>query len=257
MSEFKGFDKDFSLEGKVAIVTGSAKGIGKAVALLFAEKGADIVLVDMDQAVKDTAAEVEKFGVKAFPLVYDISIIENCQKVVQDVLDNFDTIDILVNSAGVALVDDVEKITEEIWDKNMDVNAKALFFMSQAVGKEMIKNKKGKIVNLASAAGTIAFEQHAAYCASKAAVVMVTKTMAYEWAKHSINVNCLSPTVTLTEMGRTVWVGEVGENMRKQIPIGRFNEPVEIAAAALYLASDASNTITGVDLYIDGGYAVK
>jgi NAD(P)-dependent dehydrogenase (short-subunit alcohol dehydrogenase family) len=255
--EYKGFDKNFNLSGKIALVTGSAKGIGKAVAKLYAEKGADIIMVDMDESVKAAAEEIIKLGRKALPLVYDVTKTENISKIVSESLNKFGRIDILVNSAGVALVDDAEKITEEMWDKTIAINLKAIFMLSQAVGKEMIKNKKGKIVNLASIAGPIAFDKHAAYTASKAGVIGLTMNMAIEWAKYGINVNSISPIVTLTEMGRTIWVGEIGEATKKFIPIGRFNEPEEIAAVAVFLASDATDMITGQNIIIDGGYSIK
>ncbi len=257
MGEFKGFDKNFSLEGRVSLVTGAAKGIGKAIALFFAEKGSDIVLVDIDEAVNEVADQISKMGKKALPLVYDITQIDNVNTIVKEAIAQFDKIDILVNNAGVAFVDYADILSEESWDKTMDVNAKAPFLMSQAVGKEMIKRKSGKIINIASIAGTIAIDEHAAYCASKAAVILLTKVLALEWAKHDITVNSISPTVTLTELGKKVWSGEAGENMKKLIPTARFNDPEEIAASALYLASDAANNVTGMDLIIDGGFTIK
>jgi glycerol dehydrogenase len=258
MAEFKEFDKNFSLHGKTAIITGSAKGIGKAIAEMFAEKGANLILVDIDSAVKDLANELEHKKRKILPLVYDISKSENIEKIVSESLKSFPGgIDILVNSAGVALVDDAENLSEEIWDKTIAINLKALFMLSQAVGRKMIKNKKGKIINIASIAGPIAFEKHAAYTASKAGVIGITKNLALEWAKHGINVNSIAPIVTLTEMGKTVWVGDLGENMKKKIPIGRFNDPSEIAAVALFLASDATDMITGHNIVIDGGYSIQ
>jgi len=256
LTDFKGYDKDFRLDNKITLITGSAKGIGKAIAELFSEKGSNLILVDMDKSVCDVSEALSK-KVKTLALVYDISISANIPKIVSDSLKVFPKIDILVNSAGVGLIDDAESISEEIWDKTIAVNLKAIFMLSQAVGREMIKNKKGKIINIASIAGPIAFEKHSAYTASKAGVIGLTKNMALEWAKYGINVNAISPIVTLTEMGRTVWVGEVGENMKKKIPIGRFNDPSEIAAAALFLASDATDMITGHNLIIDGGYSIQ
>jgi NAD(P)-dependent dehydrogenase (short-subunit alcohol dehydrogenase family) len=257
MAEFKGFDKNFGLSGKTALVTGSAKGIGKAIALMFAEKGADIILVDMDPGIKEVSGEIKKMGRNAIEFICDISLTENIDKIVKESILTFSKIDLLVNSAGVALVDDAEKITEDIWDKTMSVNLKALFILSQAAGKEMIKQGKGKIINIASIAGPIAFEKHAAYTTSKAGVIGLTKSMALEWAKYGINVNSISPVVTLTEMGKSVWVGELGETMKKKIPVGRFNDPSEIAAVALFLASDATNMITGQNIIIDGGYSIQ
>ncbi len=255
--EFKGYDKNFGLAGKVALVTGSAKGIGKAISLLFAEKGADIIAVDMDEEVKKVAAEIEKLGRKCLPVTQDLTDYKNLNKLVQAGIKEFGKIDILVNNAGIAQVDFVEDIPENFWDETMAVNAKAPFILTQLVGKEMIKKKSGKIINIASIAGTIAFEKHAVYCASKAAVILFSRVCAIEWGKHGITVNTISPIVTLTEMGKKIWVGEVAKETLKTIPVGRFNYPEEIAAGALYFAADASNTVTGMDLVIDGGYSVK
>lgn len=255
--EYKGFNKDFNLNGLVSLVTGAAKGIGKAVALLLAEKGSDIILVDIDNAVSKVGEQINQMGRQSLALIYDITKASNVEKIVKESVDKFGKIDILVNNAGISFVDDAEKLTEEAWDKVMDVNAKAPFIMSQAVGKVMIKHKFGKIINIASVAGTLALDKHAAYCASKGAVIMLTKVLALEWAEYGITVNSISPIVTLTDLAKIVWVGEVAENMKNLIPIKRFIQPEEVAASVLYLASDAANAINGIDLIIDGGYAVK
>jgi NAD(P)-dependent dehydrogenase (short-subunit alcohol dehydrogenase family) len=255
--EFKGYDKNFGLNGKVALVTGSAKGIGKAISLLFAEKGADIIAVDMDDEVKKIAVEIEKSGRKCLPIIQNLTDYKKLGKIVEESINKFGKIDILVNNAGIAQVDFVENIPENFWDETMAVNAKAPFMLTQLVGKEMIKRKSGKIINIASIAGTIAFEKHAVYCASKAAMILFSRVFAIEWGKYGITVNTISPIVTLTEMGKTIWVGEVAKETLKTIPVGRFNYPEEIAAGALYFATDASNTVTGMDLVIDGGYSVK
>ena len=257
MAEFKGFDKNFNLTGKVALITGSARGIGKAIAILFAEKGADIILVDIDNSVSEVADMITKMGGKALPLVYDITKAASVSEMVKKGVDRFGKIDILVNNAGTAVLDDAENLSEEGWDKTMDLNAKAPFLIAQAAGKVMIKNKYGKIINIASIADMVAIDKHAAYCASKAAVLLLTKVLALEWAEYGITANSISPGVTLTELGKKAWSGEVGETMKKLIPIGRFNDPQEIAAAALYLASDAANMVNGLDLVIDGGFVVK
>ncbi len=257
MAEFKGFDKNFGLSGKVTLVTGGAKGIGKAIALLFAEKGSDIILVDIDESVSQVADEINKMGRKALPILTDITKIENVNAFVKESIEKFGKIDILVNNAGTAYLDYADVLTEEAWDKTMELNLKAPFLVSQAVGKEMIKKKYGKIVNIASIAGLIGLDKHAAYCASKAGLILLTKVLALEWAGHGINVNSVSPAVTLTELGEKVWSGEAGENMKKQIPIGKFNYPPQIAAGALYLVSEAADTITGTDLVIDGGFTSK
>lgn len=255
--EFKGFDNSFGLKGKVALVTGAASGIGKAIAELYAQKGADVILVDMIEDVKEVAAAISKFGVEVLPIVADITQKGIIEKITDESIMEFGRIDILVNCAGIALLDDAENLTEDYWDKTILVNLKAPFFMSQYVGNKMIKRKTGKIINIASQAGIIALDKHVAYCSSKAAIIGMTKVLALEWAKYNINVNAISPTVVLTELGKKAWTGEVGEAMKKKIPVNRFAYPEEIAATALYLASDAANMITGANLVIDGGYSIQ
>lgn len=255
--EFKGFDKNFSLKGKNVLITGAARGIGKAIASLFAEKGANIVAVDLLDEVRELAKFLSRYGVKALPFVADLTSKENIEKIVLDSEKELGGIDILVNNAGVALLEEAEELSEEYWDKTMTINLKVPFLMAQYVGRQMIGKKGGKIINIASQAGIIALDKHVAYCASKAAVIGMTKVLALEWAEYGINVNAISPTVVLTELGKKAWAGEVGEEMKKKIPVGRFGYPEEIAAAALYLASDAADMITGANLVIDGGYTIQ
>jgi NAD(P)-dependent dehydrogenase (short-subunit alcohol dehydrogenase family) len=255
--EYRGYDKDFRLEGRVALVTGAARGIGKAISLLFAEKGADVVLVDLLDEVGEMAAEIARFGRKGLPLVNDITRVENVKKTVTDSIREFGRIDILVNNAGVVLLEDAEDLTEADWNDTMAINLTAPFIMSKYVGREMIKRMSGKIVNIASQAGIIALDRHIAYCTSKAGIIGMTKVLALEWAEFNINVNSISPTVVLTELGKKAWAGEVGEAMKEKIPARRFGMPEEIAAVALFLASDAADMITGENIVIDGGYTIQ
>jgi NAD(P)-dependent dehydrogenase (short-subunit alcohol dehydrogenase family) len=251
------FNTTFSLEGKVAVITGAGAGIGKAIAQLFAERGASLVLVDKSGAVDALQKELEARGGQALAIVADIAVRENIERLHQQVLDRFGKVDILVNNAGIARIESATDASDESWDLTMAINLKAPFMLSQIFGKGMIERGYGKIVNMASQAGVVALDKHAAYCASKAGIIGLTKVLALEWARHGVNVNSISPTVVLTELGRTVWTGEVGEAMKQKIPAGRFGYPEEIAGVALFLASDAADLIHGENLVIDGGYTIQ
>lgn len=258
MVEYRKFDKNYSLENKNAIITGGANGIGFAIASLYAEKGANVFLFDIASNGEQQAAELSnKFNITAKFVRTDVSTKEAIQSSVDKVLSFVDTIDILVNNAGVVFLDSAESLSEEDWNKTILINQTAVFLVSQVVGNVMIKQGFGKIVNLASQAGVIALDKHLAYAASKGAVIAMTKVLAYEWAKHGININAISPTIVLTELGKKAWAGEVGENMKKRIPNERFCEPDEVAALAVFLASDASQMINGTNILIDGAYSIK
>ncbi len=256
--DFKPFDENFSLAGRIALITGAGAGIGEAIALMFARKGADIICVDLNSdTVNAVAKKVKELGRKSLALAYDITNNDNIKKLVAEAVKEMGRIDILVNCAGVAILDDAENISAEAWKKTIDINLSGTFFMSQEVGRVMIKQKSGKIINMASQGGLIALNNHVAYNSSKGGVIMMTKVLACEWAEFNIQVNAISPTVILTELGKKAWAGEVGEAMKKKIPAGRFGYPEEVAAAAVFLASDAANLITGSNLVLDGGYTVQ
>jgi len=255
--DFKGFDINFSLQGKVALVTDAAKGIGKAISLLYADKGADLILLDISDELPAAAKEIEAKGRRALALKTDLTKKADLEKAVAEAVKAFGRIDILVNNAGVVFLDDAENLSEEFWDLTLSINLKTPFLLSQIVARQMIKQKSGKIVNMASQAGFIALDKHVAYTASKAGIIGMTIVMAAEWAEHGIQVNAISPTVILTELGKKAWAGEVGEAMKKKIPAGRFGYPEEVAACAVFLASDAANLITGSNLVIDGGYTIQ
>ena len=256
--EYKGYDKDFRLDGKIALITGGYQGIGYAIAKLYAEKGAELALVDMKPEIREVAGTLgSETGTRVEGFVADLTDTKQVSELVGKVVSDFGRIDILVNNAGIVMLEDAEKLPEEYWDKTMAINLKAPFVVSQAVGNEMIKAGGGKIVNMASQAGVIALDRHIAYCTSKAGVIELTKVLAFEWGEYNINVNAISPTVVLTELGKKAWAGEVGERFKKQIPAGRFAFPDEVAAVALFLASDAADMITGENVMIDGGYTAQ
>ena len=254
------FDIDFGLAGKTAIITGAANGIGEAIANMYAKKAANIILADKSDSVHEaekSCASVAAGNARAISIVGDITNREFHSKIVDIAASAFGGINILVNCAGIALLDEAENLSEEYWDQTMDVNLKAAFMLSQVVGRYMMQHGGGKIINIASQASVISLDRHVAYCASKAGLVSVTQVLAAEWAEYGINVNAISPTVVLTELGKKAWSGDVGEAMKKLIPANRFGYPDEIAACATYLASDAANLITGANIVIDGGFTIK
>jgi NAD(P)-dependent dehydrogenase (short-subunit alcohol dehydrogenase family) len=247
----------FDLTDRVAIVTGAAGGIGLAATESLAAAGARIVLLDIDPKVSDAAASLPGGAGRHLPIVADLVAPGAVDAAVSRVIAAWGRIDILVNNAGVALLENAETLSEDAWDKTMALNLKAPFLLAQAVGKEMIQRKFGRIINLASQASVIALERHVAYCASKAAIVGMTKVLALEWARHGITVNAVSPTVVETELGRKAWAGAVGEAMKEKIPVGRFARPDEIGTLILYLASDAAAMVNGENIVIDGGYTAQ
>jgi NAD(P)-dependent dehydrogenase (short-subunit alcohol dehydrogenase family) len=245
----------FSLSGKVAIVTGAASGIGAAIAEAFAARGARVALVDMNlEAASERARDLPG----AIALACNVTDGASVAAAVAAAGKALGPIDILVNSAGIVDLAPAEDLSANAWDRTIAVNLTGSFLMAQDVGRSMIAARRGgRIINLASQAGSVAIDGHVAYCASKFGVIGVTKTLALEWGRHGITVNSISPTVVLTDLGRKAWDGPKGEAMKALIPTGRFAEPHEIAAAAVFLASDEAAMINGADLLVDGGYTVK
>jgi len=248
------FANGFVLDGKVAIVTGAAAGIGQAVAELLAAQGARLMLVDLDAQVSDLARSLPG---EHETLVGDVSSLEFIDLIVKTTEEKFGAIDILVNNAGVSMLNKAVDLTVEQWDRTMAINLRAPFFLSRGVAKVMQKHGGGRIVNIASQAAVIALDKHVSYCASKAGMVSMTEVLAVEWAGDGITVNAVSPTVVETPLGKRAWAGALGEEMKKKIPVGRFAQPNEISAAVLYLVSEHTKIITGANLMIDGGYTIQ
>lgn len=249
-------DLDFPLHGKVALVTGGASGIGAAIVSALIAKGARAAIVDLDgDAAAAAAASSVGHGARGFRC--DVSDPASVAETVDAVLAEFGRIDILVNSAGIVMLAPAEELPLDAWDKTIDVNLKGTFLVCQAVGRHMLAAGGGAIVNMASQAATVALDSHVAYCASKFGVVGMSKVLAAEWGDRGVRVNTISPTVVLTELGRKAWDGPRGDALKALIPMGRFAYPAEIAAAAVFLVSDAAGMITGADLLIDGGYTIK
>lgn len=248
------WDQAFDLSGRCAVITGGAAGIGLACASLLVERGARVALLDRDPAVLRMAANL---GSQHLGVPVDLRELDQLNQAVEQVAEHFGRLDFLVNSAGVALLDKALQVTESAWDTTLDINLKASFFMAQACARHMRDQGGGRIVNLASQAAVIGLDRHVAYCASKAAVVGMTKVLAMEWAADGINVNAVSPTIVETALGKQAWAGELGEQAKLQIPVGRFAQPEEIAGLVLYLLSDAAKMITGENVVIDGGYSIQ
>ena len=255
MLNYYGADLTYSLEDKTALITGGAAGIGYATAKFLHEKGVNIVLADLNPHVQEIAAALGEhcIGVpgnacdRAYP-----------KQVINEAVRAFGKVDILLNSAGIVALEDAAKISERDWNRTIDINLSACFFMAQAVGQYMIEHGiKGCIVNMASQAGVIALDKHVAYCAAKGGIIAMTKVLAKEWGKYGIRVNCVSPTVVLTELGHKAWDGPVGDAFKKSIPAERFAEPDEIAACIAFLCSNGAAMITGHNLLVDGGYTIQ
>jgi len=255
MIQYQQPDVNFKLEGKTFIVTGGAAGIGLAAAKFFAEKGANCVLVDLNQSCADVAGTLGKNHMGMSGNILDKVF---RQSVIDAAVKRFGRADMLLNSAGIVALEKAELVSEEEWDRVIGVNLTGSFRMAQTFGSYLIgAGLPGVIINMASQAGTVALDRHVAYCASKGAIITMTKVLAFEWGKYGIRVNCVSPTVVLTELGHAAWDGPVGEAFKKEIPAGRFAEPEEIAAAVAFLCSDGASMITGHNLIIDGGYTIK
>lgn len=253
--QFPPIDLNFPLNGKVALVTGAASGIGAAVAEAFISKGAKVAVLDIN--AEQARAKADTLGDNAKPFVCDVSDPASVKAAVASAIEALGKIDIAVNSAGVVFLAPAEELSLSDWDRTIEINLKGSFLVTQEVGRAMIAaGNGGKIINLASQAGSVAIEEHVAYCASKFGVIGMTKTFAAEWGKYGITANTISPTIVLTELGKKAWEGEKGENAKKRIPTGRFAYPEEIAAAAVFLASGAADMINGADLVVDGGYTV-
>jgi NAD(P)-dependent dehydrogenase (short-subunit alcohol dehydrogenase family) len=252
----------FNLEGRRALITGASRGLGREIALALAEAGADTVIVARDKAVLEKAAEqIRAFGRNVGTIQADISEPDRAERMARHALDAFGHFDILVNNVGNRLVDiPTEELTYEDWKSMVDLNLTHCFLCSRIIGREMIRRKSGKIINIASISGMIVNRGifGRAYETSKAAVVAFTRTLAVDWAAYNINVNAIAPGYFLTDVNRD-WFQrkpELAEDVNAQIPMGRCGEPREIGALAVYLASDASSYMTGSTLVIDGGYTL-
>ena len=250
----------FTLHNQVALVTGAARGLGRAISLALAHAGADVALGLRDiHSDAGLPAEIAKLGRKALPLQMDMRNLQQIRAAVEQTAQHFGRIDILVNNAGIAPENLAENVREEDFDDTLAVNLKGTFFASQAAGRIMIRQKSGKIINMSSQAGFAALPTESIYCMTKAAIAHLTKCLAVEWGKHGITVNAVAPTFIHTPGTESALADPAfrADTLERIAALHRIGEPMEVAGAVVFLASPAASLITGETLLIDGGWTAR
>jgi NAD(P)-dependent dehydrogenase (short-subunit alcohol dehydrogenase family) len=253
-----GAPESFSLSGKVALVTGGSRGIGRAIAVGLAKFGADVAVTSRKLPdLEEAAAEIKGLGRRSMAVATHVGRIDEIQNLVPKVKDELGRIDILVNNAGTnPTMDSAINIEERAWDSIMNLNLKGLFFLSQAVARLMKEQGGGKIINVASVAG-ITPDILPVYSISKAGVIMATKVMAQQWAQYNIRVNAIAPGLVKTRFSEALWSNpDIAQSVMTRTPLQRIAEPDEMVGAAIFLASDASSYVTGHVLVVDGGSVI-
>ena len=249
------------LQYKVAIITGSRRGIGKGIALAFAKEGCKVVISDYveDKDGKKTVEEIKRLGSDAIFVKADVSKEKDVKNLVGKAVKKFGKLNIMVNNAGIVSFGTADTLTEKEWDKVINVNLKGVFFGTKYAAKQMLKQGKGgRIINISSIAGLVGFPGISAYCASKGGVTEFTREAALDYAKNGITVNAINPGVIETDMTKgMIEDKETSKNLLENTPVGRFGNPEDIGNAALFLALDESSFITGHNLVVDGGWTAR
>ncbi|MBI4553719.1 MAG: glucose 1-dehydrogenase [Candidatus Latescibacteria bacterium] len=245
----------FKLTDRVALVTGASQGLGEAIAVAFAEAGADVVLASRNLAkLEAVASRITALGRTAVPVQMDVSLRADHDRAVAAALDRWGRIDILVNDAGTNVRVPAEDFREDDWDVILNTNLKGTFFLTQLVGRQMIAQRRGKIINIASLTSITGLPNLAAYTASKGGIASLTRMLAIEWAKHGITVNAICPGYIKTPLTQAVLDSPRGAYIESRVPIGRWGVPDDIAGTAVFLASGASDFMTGQLVVVDGGW---
>ncbi|KJS73649.1 MAG: hypothetical protein JL56_10655 [Desulfotomaculum sp. BICA1-6] len=250
----------FNLKGKVAVITGASGGIGSFFSIELAQQGVKIVLNGRNEKkLEQLVTEINNTGGNALAVVGDVTKEDDAEKILKACLDRFGTVDILVNCAGIILRIPTEEFPLEKWEQVMDINVKGTFLMCKIIGGEMIKKKSGRIINIGSVRGGFGYRGgYSAYCPSKGAIHLLTKTLAVEWAKHGILVNCIAPTFVKTELTQEVLSNEqFYQELINAIPLGRIATPEDLVGPLVFFSSAASTFVTGQILYVDGGVTAE
>lgn len=247
------------VDNKVALVTGGGSGIGRSVAEGLAMCGADVIITEINSKMeqgKQVAQEIaEATGKKALALPLNLPDLKSIDEMVTEAIAQFGRIDVLVNNAGIQIAKPSLEVTEADWDAVLDINLKGAFFTAQRVAKEMLKQKSGRIINVASQNGLIGYYRRAAYCSAKAGMVNLTRVLAIEWAEYGINVNAIGPTFIRTPLGEQTFKDpKIYNDIISRIPLGRVGEPEEVVGAVVFLASESASLVTGHTLMVDGGW---